>query len=121
MTLEVEGAEDGFSKQTLITLYRAVQEGLTNIQKHAKATQARVQIALLASRAELIIEDNGQGFDAAAMSVQSNSSEHGFGLVSLRERLELLSGTLHLESQPAQGTRIAISTPREPASLATGS
>lgn len=117
--LALEGHEEGFSKQTLLTLYRAVQEGLTNVQKHASATQAKVQIALLPHRAELVIEDNGNGFEPAKLEQPNGVDAHGFGLIGLRERLELLSGTLQLESQPKRGTRLSISAPKDPTALAT--
>jgi signal transduction histidine kinase len=110
--LEIEGCEDSFSKPALQALYRAAQEGLTNIQKHAQASRAVVRVRLTEQEASLYISDNGQGFDPAAVTT-INGNPH-YGLRGVRERLELIHGTLKLDSAPGQGTRLLITIPNKP-------
>lgn len=87
------------------TLYRIVQEALTNIRKYAQATQVNVQLSTTANDVNLVIEDDGQGFDP---NQQSNT---GFGLQGMRERVAASSGTLQLETEPGNGCRISIQVP----------
>ena len=113
--LHVEGEETGFSKQSLVTLFRAAQEGLTNIQKHAGASQVTVRIKLEAQAASLYIDDNGQGFEPASLDA-ANGEAH-YGLQGVQERLELIRGSLKLESRPDKGTTILIIVPKNPLAL----
>jgi signal transduction histidine kinase len=116
--LEIEGSEDGYSKQSLLTLYRAAQEGLTNIQKHARASHATVRVQLEAQQARLYIEDDGQGFDPVILEDEKNGGH--YGLQGVRERLELIRGSLKLDSDPTQGTTLAITVPKNPLVLVNG-
>lgn len=111
-----------FELNTRHTLYRAVQEGLTNIQKHAHATAAWVQLTLTdvtltdeTSPAVLLaIHDNGIGID----STDHNSTDHngeqefrGFGLAGLAERANQSNGTLQLQSSPHGGSVLLLTLP----------
>lgn len=113
--LEIDGSEEGFSQQSLTTLYRAAQEGLTNIQKHAQAGLATISIKFESQLASLSITDNGQGFNPGIV----NKNESHYGLQGVRERLELIRGSLELESAPGQGTSLSITVPRNPLTLMT--
>ncbi|MCU0545702.1 MAG: sensor histidine kinase [Oscillatoriaceae cyanobacterium Prado104] len=86
------------------TLYRIVQEALTNICKYAQATEVRLQLQTTGDRVDLSIEDNGRGFQ-----VESRAS--GFGLQGMRERIASLNGEFHLETSPEAGCRIDVSLP----------
>lgn len=86
------------------SLYRIVQEALTNIHKHAQADTVRVELHHQAGLIYLSIDDNGQGFDPAQNTT-------GFGLQSIRERASALGGKLMLQSQPGQGCHLSISLP----------
>jgi signal transduction histidine kinase len=116
--LEIEGDEAGFSRQSLLTLYRAAQEGLTNIQKHAQASHATVHIKLEEQQASLTIVDNGQGFDPATLA--ETKQESHYGLQGIRERLELVRGSFELESAPAHGTALSVTVPKNPLALIGG-
>ena len=109
VTLHIEGDESSCSPQGLLTLYRAAQEGLTNIQKHAGNCQVEVKLCFTPQSATLIIRDTGRGFDSATF-VQA-SPNGGYGLLGLRERLELVGGCLTIESAPGQGTTLRVEVP----------
>jgi signal transduction histidine kinase len=111
--LDISGDECGYSRQSLLTLYRAAQEGLTNVQKHAGASQVTIHLQFNGLEASMSISDNGQGFDLAL-------TNGGYGLRGLQERLELIRGSLKLESTPGQGTRLLITVPKNPLALGEG-
>lgn len=119
INLEIEGEETGYSRQSLLTLYRAAQEGLTNVQKHAQANQATVQVKLNGQAANLVIQDDGQGFDPTILA--GLKAKGHYGLEGLRERLELIRGSLTLESNPDDGTTLSITVPKNPLALRTPS
>ena len=87
------------------TAYRIVQEGLTNVAKHAGASTAEIRIAEADGRLEVAVRDDGRGFEPSAPRT-------GFGLTGMRERVEMLGGTLAVESSPAGlGTLVRASVP----------
>jgi two-component system NarL family sensor kinase len=88
------------------TLYRVVQEALTNIEKHADASHLLVRSWYSNGLLWLELKDNGCGFDPDDLSPQA-----GIGLRNIRDRLELLGGELALESAPGEGTRLCIGLP----------
>jgi signal transduction histidine kinase len=88
------------------TVYRVVQEGLTNIVKHARQpSDVSVVIRRVNATLQVIIEDNGCGFDVGAMTAKSGGYR-GLGLDGMRERLILIGGTLEIESAIGAGTTI---------------
>ncbi len=110
----MEGQEAGFSKATLLALFRAAQEGLTNIQKHARAERATLIVRLQASAASLELSDNGCGFDPDTVVGPGARNGNGFGLRGLQERVELIGGNMRIESTPERGSRLLITVPRDP-------
>jgi signal transduction histidine kinase len=87
------------------TLYRVVQESLTNIVKHANAHNVSVSIARRGPTVAAVIEDDGAGFDQRAVR------EDGVGLLGMRERLSFVDGRLEIESRPGAGTTIVAEVP----------
>lgn len=87
------------------TLYRVVQESLTNILKHANARHISVSIARRDSGVAAVIEDDGDGFDLRTVR------DEGIGLLGMRERLALLDGRLEVESRPGAGTTVVAEVP----------
>ena len=87
------------------TLYRVVQESLTNIVKHASAHNVSVSIARRESTVAAVIEDDGAGFDQRAVR------EEGVGLLGMQERLSFVGGRLEIESRPGAGTTIVAEVP----------
>jgi signal transduction histidine kinase len=86
--------------------YRAAQEGLTNIQRHAKASQVWLQLNQTNGDIELLISDNGQGFSPE----QANT---GFGLTGLKERAALLGGHFNIAPRPGGGVQLSLTLPLE--------
>jgi signal transduction histidine kinase len=84
------------------TVYRVVQEALTNVAKHASAQHVRVEVARANGTVEVVVEDDGRGFDPSART-------DGLGLLGMRERVELTGGRLEIES--TAGTRISAKLP----------
>jgi signal transduction histidine kinase len=85
-------------------VYRLAQEALTNVAKHAQARTATLRVAASGGRVEVLVSDDGRGFDPDAEHV-------GFGLVGMRERVALVGGELQIESRPGSGTRMTASIP----------
>jgi PAS domain S-box-containing protein len=84
------------------TFYRVVQEALNNIAKHANASQVELLLALQPARAEVIVRDDGDGFDLATLAPEN------LGLAIMRERAAAIGARLTVESQPGAGTRVAM-------------
>lgn len=88
-------------------LYRVVQEALTNVQRHAQAQHVSVVLERHHGEVVAIIEDDGRGFEVEAdESGPPGSVANRLGLLGMRERLELVSGTLTIESAPDEGTTV---------------
>ncbi len=91
-------------------LLRIVQEALANVRKHAQAHTAWISFSRGGgNRLEMLIADDGHGFDPSAMPVEG--SRKTYGLASMRERVDSLNGELLIESQPGGGTRVLVSVP----------
>jgi DNA-binding NarL/FixJ family response regulator/anti-sigma regulatory factor (Ser/Thr protein kinase) len=89
-------------------LLRIIQEGLTNVRKHAGVAAAELLFTLYADRLQVVIEDGGRGFDPVA-SLQDAGH---FGLQIMQERAESAGGTLEVRSRPGEGTRLIVQLPR---------
>ena len=99
-----------FPKDSQIMIYRIFQEALTNIGKHAQASNVSVKFQLEEGRAFLFVKDDGRGFDlksAAAREVP----KRGLGLAIMEERARMLGGSLDIWSEAGQGTRITLCIP----------
>ncbi len=92
--------------ETALCLYRIAQEALNNIAKHAQASSVDMTLAGDASGIMLLVRDSGRGFDPEAAG-----EKKGLGLISMRQRAELLSGTFQLRSHPGRGTEIVARIP----------
>lgn len=90
-----------------VQLIRIIQEALTNVRKHARASHAWVRIRTIGGMAEVSISDNGRGFDL----VQSAAKEGHFGLQTMRERAESVGGTVEFLTAPGRGTTVQVRLP----------
>jgi two-component system sensor histidine kinase DegS len=93
------------------TIYRIVQEALTNIHKHANAQRVEVNIVSGQDHFLLTITDDGKGFKPEMMMDKERGFSGGFGLEGIRERTELIHGKMILESKPGMGTKITLKIP----------
>ena len=89
-----------------LSLYRVIEESLTNMAKHSHATKARVDVRGGPGSIALTIEDSGRGFDSRGLERKA-----GLGFVSMRERLRMVRGTVSVDSAPDLGTKIAVWAP----------
>jgi two-component system, NarL family, sensor histidine kinase UhpB len=92
-------------------LYRAIQEALNNVAKHAQAKTVRIRLSRAQNVVSCIVADDGVGFDPRAF--KTGTKERGLGLIGIREKLQPLSGTVRLFSSPGQGTKLIITVPQE--------
>lgn len=111
--LPVEVVTSGKNKRleskTEVTLFRILQEALTNVMKHANATQVKVKLAITAEEATLEVKDNGAGLDLALLT--AGRAQNRLGLASIQERALLLAGSCNIDSQPGKGTHILVKIP----------
>ena len=90
-----------------VALFRLVQEAVQNSLKHAQPKHIQVKLSISKELVTVVIKDDGKGFDAAIQK------EGSFGLVGMRERVELLEGSMTIDSQPGAGTLVLIQVPYE--------
>lgn len=95
------------SQSLSLCLIRSLQESLHNIVKYAEAIRVEVHLAKKGDTLRLIVADNGRGFDVEA----AKACSRGMGLASIRERLELVNGTVEISSAVGQGTTVRINVP----------
>lgn len=94
------------------TIYRVVQEALTNVAKHADAaTRVTVTLSRVGAMLRLVIEDDGRGFDLKTATSSNGRQCDGLGLVGMRERLSLVGGEIEIESAADAGTTIFVRLP----------
>ena len=116
---EVEDLDQLFPAEAQIIIYRIFQECLTNISKHAGATEVSVAVKEHDGLISLMIEDNGAGFDPALVLAR-RATGRGLGLAALDERARMLGGTLEIRSQPGAGTRMTCVIPVDQGRKALG-
>jgi len=107
--LRIEGDEARCSQAAGLALYRATQEGLTNIRKHAGASHVGLQLHFGPLATELIITDDGRGLPAETDERPRDGG--GFGLTGIRERATVLGGTLELHAPQGGGTELRLTLP----------
>jgi signal transduction histidine kinase len=91
-------------------LFRIAQEALTNVAKHAQATQVTVTVEVDSETLRLVVADDGIGFDAANLA--ESSGDWGWGLLTMTERAEAVGGRCHVESSLGHGTQVIVEVTR---------
>ena len=109
LRLHQSGDSSSYSRLKLMTLYRVIQEGLTNVHKHAGASQVTIALTFEPQQAILELSDNGYGFDTDDWKTTKNELT-AQGLIGLQERLSLVGGNLTIRSR-TQGTTLMVSIP----------
>ncbi len=109
VSLRTDDAADHLSPLAALQLFRLIQEALTNVRKHAGAREATVTLMSDGSRQlKVVVADDGQGFTPGS---QRYGTARPLGLTSMRERVEALGGTFHVNSQPGSGTQVTATIP----------
>lgn len=102
---DLRAGPTGLLPEQELSIYRVLQETLQNVQRHASARVVRIAWQRREGRWWLEVGDDGVGFDAAAVGTRT------FGLLTMRERAEVIGGTLQVRSAPGQGTSVTLSVP----------
>lgn len=114
---EVADWPDRLPPELETAVFRAAQEAMTNVKRHARAEHVLVQCGLQDGHLVIEIEDDGEGFDPSAMTPRPGEAR-GLGLMGMRERIELFGGSVTFDAEPGEGTRVLISVP-VPATIAS--
>ncbi len=112
LPVSVDGPRNGrlpFSIET--ALYRAVQEALNNVAKHAHAKRVQISLGRREGMIRCSVKDDGAGFEVS--SALGRKGDRGLGLIGIRERLDALGGKLEIFSRPGKGTEMVITVPLE--------
>ena len=104
--VKVEDGEIDLAEDRSIVLFRILQESLTNISRHAGATNVEIHLRSSATHVRLDVKDDGRGFD-----VEAARKKKTFGLLGIRERVIMLRGTLNISSVHGEGTQVSVSIP----------
>lgn len=113
ISLNVDGDEHDYSHLARIALFRTAQEGLTNIQKHARAKNAWLKVEFRTKSAYLVLRDDGVGFNQQVLHENSALAGSGFGLRGIEERLEIVGGNLKIQSTVGKGTTLIVEIPQQ--------
>ena len=104
--LKTSALPEGLNDYACVTVYRIVQEALTNVTRHANAKHVRVELTLDTQGLNLNIEDDGQGM------ADTQAVHQGFGLLGMQERVASVAGRMSISSKLGQGVRLAIQIPK---------
>ena len=107
--LDVDDLREPIDALVSTTVFRIVQEALTNVVRHAAASEVTVDLAGRDDTLSLTIRDDGKGIDPAALE-----GLHSLGILGMRERVHLLGGSWRIEGERGKGTRIIVEVPRRP-------
>ena len=106
------GEEEKFHPEIELCIYRIVQEALTNILKHAEASEFSIQLVNDNNELELIISDDGKGIPQQYFK-SKDLKNYGIGLFGMQERVNNINGTIKINSAPMEGTSIIIKVPKQ--------
>jgi signal transduction histidine kinase len=106
MELQITGMDHRLDSNTENILFRVLQEIVNNIIKHSQATEVSIQLIRHDSEINMMVEDNGVGFDAKKIE-----EFDGIGLKNIQSRIEFLNGKVDFDSQPGRGTIVNIEVP----------
>jgi len=108
--VKTSGSERRLPIEVEVILFRIAQEALSNVRRHSKATSAEVRVEFEDSKARITVKDDGKGF--AMPETMGNMVKEGrLGLVGMQERIQLLNGSLKIQSEPGKGTTVIVEAP----------
>jgi len=109
VSMDIKETDDLLPQESQLAVYRIFQETLTNIGKHAQATQMSIATKQENGSFSFMVEDNGKGFDMGRLLMKN--SVKGMGLTTMKERVRILGGSLNMWSQEGKGTQITFQIP----------
>jgi signal transduction histidine kinase len=109
VSVENKHEQRSVNEERLVLAYQAIHELLTNVLKHADTREASLQVRQVESGLEITVADRGKGFDVSR--VHDPAGVGGFGLIGIRERVQLLGGRLELSSDSEKGTSVRLLIP----------
>ena len=110
ISLVVDGMRRDIPVSVKKNLYRIAQEALTNVRRHARASQVEIRLHCTEDQLVMNVEDNGRGF-VLQEALERAQSEKRFGLLGMQERAYLMGGTLETETAPGEGTTLRVILP----------
>ncbi|MGN7381491.1 sensor histidine kinase [Paenibacillus sp. SAFN-117] len=110
---ELAGREKRLPSEMEVAVYRLIQEAFSNVLKHAKATYISLTITFQKHMTQIVVKDNGIGFNVEEMESKMITSSH-YGLIGMQERIDLLEGKIDIESKKGEGTKITMLIPINP-------
>ncbi len=110
--LAFSGSSAQLSAESAITLFRIIQESLTNVARHAQAHHVSVVLSINAEEQTLVVEDDGIGFDVDE-TMNHRAERNNLGIFGIQERVRLLGGSCQIESSRGQGTSLYVRLPTE--------
>jgi signal transduction histidine kinase len=110
VTVQGEEPDPRLSALTETALFRIAQEALTNVSRHAQATQVEVKLTIDKATVCLVVADNGVGFEAKRPA-KRDEGQH-WGLLNMAERAQAVGGLCRVESAPGEGTRVIVEVKR---------
>ncbi len=108
--LSVIGSDNRIDSAIEIAVFRIIQEAINNSRKYAKTSSIKIKLEFLPTQINAVVEDEGIGFDKEILNQKLATGEH-FGLYGMRERVELLGGSIIIRSRKGEGTRISVMIP----------
>jgi signal transduction histidine kinase len=106
--IDVDNVDSCFSAPQAINVFRIVQEAVNNVVRHAPSTRASVRVSRVGTTVEIVVSDDGPGFDVATTAAGA-----GFGLMGIRERAVALGGSMTIRSRPGDGTVLTVTLPTD--------
>jgi signal transduction histidine kinase/ligand-binding sensor domain-containing protein len=110
--VDADSAGKGLPAEVAITAFRIVQEAVTNVIRHSKASRASINVRRTDAGLDILVEDDGCGFDVAE-AVDRATSGKAIGLLGMQERVRMLDGEIDISSVPGKGTRVSVRMPLE--------
>lgn len=107
--ITIMGQEYELASSLVIAIFRVIQESMTNVRKYANATEIVIKIEYLPKKINVVVRDNGCGFDMVKVMAEKNGV--AFGIVGMRERIQLLKGKFEVRSALGRGTEVILSVP----------
>lgn len=101
--------DDKLNEDIEITIYRIIQEGIHNVKKHSMASAVKIDLIQTEKALQLVVVDNGKGFDVEEYHRQYDPSK--MGLRGIKERVDILNGVFSVESSPGKGTKLTVILP----------